>query len=80
MIFHDLLLESALFACIIMQLQSNTPKKYRSRLDGKQYLIATILGTVYNQVSSYVPCSKVAIPLGSTVRQCSNNLALEARD
>ena len=42
-IFHDLLLERALFACIIMQLQSNKLKKHCSRPDDKQYQLLPYL-------------------------------------
>ena len=50
MLDHWRVILNPLVASIVMQLTAvvSTPKKHRSRPDGKRCPIATILGTVYN--------------------------------
>ena len=56
----------------------NEPQKCHSRPDGKRYPIATILGTVNNQVSPFLKGSVILFVL--TVRWRNDKLALEAHN
>ena len=56
---------------------SLSSKIHRSHPDGKQYPIASILGTVNNQVGPSLNGS--VILLGSTAIQCNDNLAITPR-